>query len=181
MPQTLSKEEIRKLRLENLKKGLETRRARRDAKKVAGTNGHVSPVPAKEPPPLPPIAPPEPVPSVVAPPPPIVPVAAPSSDEKLKDGLAKVFCSATKGLANGLNLALKTTDYEILIDDVSEGESVLWAEFALPVLKTWMPNLQAEPMKACAVFTILILSGKIKVKKKEVSPNVGTQENQSGN
>lgn len=100
-----------------------------------------------------------------------------SLDEtRLKAGLGKAFCSVTKGLAAFLNTVLKNSAYQIELIAVEPEEGDLWAEFALPVFKDLFPKFQEDPKVALMVITGLILSGKIRIikKQKEVS-NAGTE------
>lgn len=150
-------------------------RARRQAERAAGKETkpkEVAAPPLSGPQPLPPL------PKITEPAAPVsAPVTAPAptlNDDKLKEGLAKVFISGTDGLAKGVNLVLDyfpDSDFEIEFERVSEGEGALWAEFAFPVLKEYLPNMQNRPVQALTFFTIAILSGKIKRKKKENKNN----------
>lgn len=88
-------------------------------------------------------------------------------ETKIKGGMGKVFCSMTAGLAAILNGALKNTQYTVEFEPVDPAEGDLWAEFAFPVLKMHLPNLEQNPHTVLAVMTVAILSGKIRFTKKE--------------
>lgn len=88
-------------------------------------------------------------------------------ETKIKGGMGKVFISATAGIAAILNGALKNTQYTVEFEAVQPEEGDLWAEFAFPVLKMHLPNMEQNPHTVLAVMTVAILSGKIRVTKKE--------------
>lgn len=90
---------------------------------------------------------------------------------KIKGGLGKAFCSITQGLAAVSNHFLKNSKYEIEFTPVEPEMGDLWAEFAYPVLKLHLPDLEKNPHLVLVMMTGLILSGKIRIKTKEVKPN----------
>lgn len=96
--------------------------------------------------------------------------AAVLDDAKLKDGLAKTFLSVTQGVPRLANYALQNSAYQIEFRPVTPEEGDLWATFALPVLKMYLPNVEQHPVTVLATVTVGILIGKIEIKKKE-APN----------
>lgn len=98
--------------------------------------------------------------------------AAPAFDEaKIKAGIGKVFCTTVAGVASMLNHALRNSAYQVHFEPVEPEMGELWAEFAFPVLKMHMPDLEKNPHMTLVTMTIFILSGKIRVTRKEVKPN----------
>ncbi len=168
----MTKEELKALRLANLKKGQAAARERKK-QKLASPDAVETPkaesAPGAPPPPLAPLGTPPPQlrPELSGTPPPMADSGG-LSDQKLKEGLASVFQSGTAGLANAVNLVIKGTLYRVEFSPPSDGESALWSEFALPVLKQYMPDLQNSPVKTLVVFTAIILSGKITIVKKQM-------------
>lgn len=125
------------------------------------------------PPPLPPLSGP-PSGTVGSQPTPAAPTLN-MNDEALKVALGKIFCNTTNGLAYWANKVTEPKGIRIEFEKVEPEMGSLWGEFALPVLKLWMPKLQDDPKWALGVVTVMILGGKIKVIKVHLQgvPNAG--------
>lgn len=112
--------------------------------------------------------------------PPLEPLRKPNpavfDETKIKGGLGKAFCTATQGIANVTNYVLRNTPYRIEFSPVETEEGELWAEFAYPVIKSRLPDLEKNPVTVLVIMTGMILSGKIRIKKKEIPTNDGNNE-----
>lgn len=98
--------------------------------------------------------------------------------DALKSSLGGAFCSTVQGLANLVNYGLRNSPYRVEFTPVDSAEGEVWAECALPVFKAYFPKLQEDPKVLLVVVTVMILSGKIKIKKVEVH-NVGNSNGSS--
>ena len=89
-------------------------------------------------------------------------------ESKIKGGLGTAFCSVTQGLAALINHLLRSSRYEVEFTPVEPEMGALWAEFAFPVLKLHLPDLEKNPHLVLVLMTGMILSGKIRIKTREV-------------
>lgn len=185
----MTKDELRKLRLANLKKGREKKAALKDAqhpiikeeKKTVesdiakGIEQH--PPLSEPPPPLPPLSGPAPITGQT--PLPGVPAPGPVlDDEKLRKGMGLAFTSSLRGLENLFNTAFSSGGkFHYEIEKLDPAEEELWGTFALPVLKKYFPKFEETPEYALIFVSVAILSGKIHVKR-EVT-NARAENNQT--
>lgn len=138
--------------------------------------GALSEAPAPLEPPAPPVAVPPPL-APLEPEPKRAAVKDGIDPLKIKEGLGKTFCSATQGLANITNYFLRSTPYRVEFTPVAPEEGETWAEFAYPVIKSKLPDLENNPVTVLVIMTGLILSGKIRVhNKQQEAPNAGRSE-----
>ena len=133
--------------------------------------------PSEAPPPLPPMSGP-----TIAPNP--IPVGGGaagvgSSLQALRPGVSKTFCSVVNALPYWLEKIAPR--YEFSIETMTADEGDLWAEFVLPVVDKWMPKFKDSPEYALVTITLVLIGGKIRVKKRiEAVPNVGSEINSAG-